>query len=103
MYWLYQDSRPSSPKGNSKLKILLIFLLSLKQKTNQILQAAIERIKFFLFRKAIYGWLKQGITTGQIKTKAIQADFAIFRHIQAYADIFRHNQACSGIIQAYSE
>ena len=40
---------------------------------------------------------------GQIKTKAIQADFAIFRQIQAYADIFRHNQACSGIIQAYSE
>ena len=54
MYWLYQDSRPSSPKGNRKLKILLIFLLSLKQKTNQILQAAIERNKFFLFRKAIY-------------------------------------------------
>ena len=40
---------------------------------------------------------------GKCKTKAIQADLGIFRHIRTYLDIIRHTQAYSGIIQAYSE
>ena len=41
----------SAPKGNSKYKILLVKIFSLKQKTNEILPAAIEKIKFCLFKK----------------------------------------------------
>ena len=39
---------------------------------------------------------------GKCKTKAIDADLGILRHILAYSDIFRHNQAYSGIFRNYS-
>ena len=51
---VYQDSwllAPLAPKGNNKFKILLVEVFSQKQKTNQILQATIEKIKFCLFKK----------------------------------------------------
>ena len=39
----------STPKGNTKCEILLEKVFSLKQKTNQILLATVENIKFCLF------------------------------------------------------
>ena len=73
--WVYQDSRPpalSAPKGNSKFEILLAKIFSLK-KQNQILPVTIEKIKFLLFSKTVYGSFRQGITIGKCKTKAIHA------------------------------
>ena len=88
-------------KDNNKFEIVTVKIFSLKQKANQILSATIEKIKFFLFRKTVYGSFKQGITMEKCKTKAIQADLTIFPHIQAYSHLLRDNQAHSGIIQAY--
>ena len=92
MYWVCQNSRPPAPKGNSKLEILLVKIFNLKQKTSQTLPATIEKIKFCLFKKTVYGSFKQWITMGRHKTKAIQADLRIFTHIQAYSDITRYIQ-----------
>ena len=55
-----QDSRPPTPqppKGISKIEILLVKIFSLKQKKqqNQILSATIEKIKFLLSKKTLYG------------------------------------------------
>ena len=51
---VYQDSQPlahSDMKGNSKFEILLVKIFSLKQKkTNQLLPATKEKIKFRLFK-----------------------------------------------------
>ena len=83
-YWVYQDSGPPALKGNGKLKILLVKIFSLKQKTSQILPATLEKIKFCLFKKTVWGSFKQWIRMGNCKAKAIQADLGIFTHIQAY-------------------
>ena len=40
---------PLALKGNSRFEILLANIFSLKQKTNQILPATPEKIKFCLF------------------------------------------------------
>ena len=51
---VYQDSQHlahSAPKGDSEYEILLVKVFSLKQKTNQILPATTEKIKFCLFKK----------------------------------------------------
>ena len=64
----------------------------MKQKASQILPAAIEKIKFFLLKKKVYGSFKQWITMGKCKRKAIKADLSIFTHIQAYSDIIRYIQ-----------
>ena len=50
-------------------------------------------MKFLLSKKTVYGFFGEGITTGEFKTKAIQANL----------DTFRHNQTYPGIIQAYSD
>ena len=42
---------PWPPKSNCKFKISLVKIFSLKQKTNQILPATIEKVKFCLFKK----------------------------------------------------
>ena len=73
---------PLRPKGKSKFEILFVKIFSLKQKINQILPATIEKIKFCLFKKTNVSF-RQGITIGKCKTKSIQADVVIFRHIQA--------------------
>ena len=100
MYWVYQDLRPPALQGNSKFEILLVKIFCLKQKTSQILPATIEKIKFCFFKKTVYGYLKQWITIGKCKRKAIQTDLG---NIHAHSDIFRYNQVHSGAIQAYSE
>ena len=51
---VYQDSRPPAPlalKDDTKFEILSVKIFHLKQKTNQILPATKEKIKFFLFKK----------------------------------------------------
>ena len=71
---------------------------------NQILSAALEEIKFCLFKKTPYYSIRQRIIRGKCKTKAVQADLCIFTHTPTYFHIcrhFRHNQAYSGIIQTY--
>ena len=68
-------------------------MFSLKQKTNQILSATLDKIKFCLFKKAVYGSFRQEVTMEKCKTKAIQADVGIFTHILAYPDIHKHKQA----------
>ena len=42
---------PSTLKDNRKFSILLTKIFSLKQKTNQILPATIEKIRFYLFKE----------------------------------------------------
>ena len=63
------------------------------KKQSQIPPASIEKNKFLLFKKTLYGSTItiQGITIGKCKTKTVQADLGIFWHDQAY----------SGIIQEY--
>ena len=48
---LYQDLQPSATKSNRKFEILVVKVISLKQKANQILSATIDKIKFCLFKK----------------------------------------------------
>ena len=69
-----------------------------------MLSATMKKIKYFFFKKTIYGSIRQRMTTGKCKTKAIQADLGIFTflHIQIYLQIFRNNQTYLGIIQVYS-
>ena len=53
---VYQDSLPLATldhKGNSKFEILLVRIFNLKQKTNQILPATVEKIKFCLLKKTV--------------------------------------------------
>ena len=89
-------------KSKSKFEILIVNIFCLKQKTNQILSAAIEKINFFLFKKTIYGSFRQGITMEKCKTRAIQADLTIFTHIPAYSGMF--TTLCnSGVTPKYSE
>ena len=92
------------PKGKSKFEILLVKIFSPEQKTNQMLSATIEKIKYFVFKKTINGSIRQRKAMGKCKTKAIQADLGVFTfpHIEIYLQVFRHNQTYSGIIQAYS-
>ena len=49
----YQDSQTSAPKGNNEFKTLLVKIFSLNQKTNQIVPATVEKIKFCLFKKIV--------------------------------------------------
>ena len=67
-------------------------IFSLKQKTNQILSATLEKIKYCPFKKKSPWFLS--------KTKTIQADVDIFIHIPAYSDILKYKHAYS---QVYSE
>ena len=96
------EPKSGPAKGKSKFETLIVKIFCLKQKANQILTAAIEKVKFFLFKETIYGSSRQVIIMKKRKTKAIQVDLTIFTHIPAYSHLFRHNQAYSGIIQAYS-
>ena len=65
-------------------------MFSLKQKTSQILPATIGKIKFYLFKKTVYGSLRQEIIMGKCTTKAIQADVGMFTDIPAYSGIFKN-------------
>ena len=47
---LYQDLQPSATKSNRKFETLVVKVISLKQKVNQILSATIDKIKFCLFK-----------------------------------------------------
>ena len=94
---VYQDSRPAvtgalAPKANNKLEILFVKLVRLKQKTNQMLRATIDKIRFRLFKKITSCSFRYGIAIEKCKAKTIQVDSRTFRYIQAYSDIFRHNQ-----------
>ena len=89
-------------QGKSKFETLIVKIFSLKQKANQILSAAIEKIKFFLFKKTVYGSFRQVITLEKCITKAIQANLTIFTHIPAYLGIFTVIQAQSSIFRDYS-
>ena len=87
--------RSSIPKENSKFEILIAKIFSLKQKANQILSATLEKIKFCLFKKTVYGSFRKDITMEKCKIKAIQADIDIFTHILACSGLFKHKQAYS--------
>ena len=65
-------------------------MFSLKQKTSQILPATVDKIKFYLFKKTVYGSFRQEIIMGKCKTKAIQADVGMFTDIPAYSGIFKN-------------
>ena len=72
---------PRFPKVTANLKSYLYKNLVLKkQETCQTLSATLEKIKFCLFRKTVYGSFRhrQGIKMEICKTKAIQADLGIF-------------------------
>ena len=62
-------------------------MFSLKQKTNQMLPGTIDKIKLSFQENSLW-W--QGITMGNCKTIAIQADLGIFTHIPAYSGIFKN-------------
>ena len=84
---------------------LLKYLLLIKQKTNQILSAAVEKIRFCHFKKtgdSSFGH-RPGIIMeiSKIKEHNIQVDLDIFWHILAYSDILRYKQAYIETIQAY--
>ena len=49
-----QFPQPLTSKGNSKFEILLVKKFRLKQETNQIRAVSIVKIKFCLFKKAVY-------------------------------------------------
>ena len=85
------DLRSSIPKENGKFEILIAKIFSLKQKANQILSATLEKIKFCLFKKTVYGSFRQDITTEKCKIKAIQADIDIFTHILACSGLFKRS------------
>ena len=54
--WVYQDSRPSGPKGNCKCEILLVKIFNLKQKAKSNTSSYYRvKIKFLLFKKTVYG------------------------------------------------
>ena len=72
-----------------------------KQKTNQILSATLEKVKFCFFKKTVYKSFRQGITMEKCKAKGIQVDLGIVRHILAYSDIFKHKEVNSGNIRVY--
>ena len=59
--WVYQDSWssvPSALKVNNKFEVLLVKILSLKQKQNQELLAITENIKFLLLKKTYYDFFR---------------------------------------------
>ena len=96
------EPKSGPAKGKSKFEILIVKIFCLKQKANQIFTAAIEKVKFILFKETIYGSSRQVITMKKRKTKAIQADLTIFPYIPAYSDIFTFIQAQSSIFRNYS-
>ena len=56
--WVNQESRspaPLPPKYNKKFEILLVKIFNLKQKQNQLLLVTLEKIKFLLLKKTVYG------------------------------------------------
>ena len=69
-------------------KLLFARVFSLKQKTNQIRPAPLEKVKYCVFKKTVHGSFE----------KTNHSD--IFIHILAYFDIFTYKQTYS---QAYSE
>ena len=82
----------SRQRYNCKFEILAVKIFNLKQKANKIHLATIEKIKFCLFKKIVYGSFRHVITMEKSKTKAIQAELGIFTHIPEYSGIFRHVQ-----------
>ena len=95
------EPKSGPAKGKSKFETLIVKIFCLKQKA-KILTAAIEKVKFFLFKETIYGSSRQVIIMKKRKTKAIQADLTIFTHIPAYSGIFTFIQAQSSIFRNYS-
>ena len=87
----FKAAGPRSPKVTANLSLTCNLSLT------------IEKIKFCLFKKAVFGFFRPGITTGKCKTKTIQANLGIFIHIPTYLGTFRHNQIYPGIILVYSE
>ena len=63
IYRVYQDSRHLGPQRQQRISNLTTFSLktfsvktfSLKKIQNQVLPATIEKIKFLLFKKTVYG------------------------------------------------
>ena len=103
-----QDSGPlvsPTPRGNSKLKILLVQLVYNKKQVKYF-QLPQKRSNFVTSRKQPHissnhtkkntRSSRQRITMGRYKTKATEADLDIFTHISSYSDILcisRHIQA----------
>ena len=96
LYVRYINTHSSQPpftsafKGNSNFEILLVKIFSVKQKANQILPAAMRKIKFFLFKRTASCSFRRRTTIENCKTKAIYA--GRFRHIHAYSDIWKYTQ-----------
>ena len=70
-----------------------------------MLSATLEKIKFCLFKKTVYGSFRhrQGIAMEICKTKAIQTDLSIFWHTLTDSGIHSHIEELFGHIQAYLE
>ena len=84
------DEATKSGKSTATTPNLLIAkIFSLKQKTNQILSAALEKIKYGLFKKTVYGSFK--------KQKPLR-EMWVF--ILRYSEIFKYKHTYS---QVYSE
>ena len=66
-------------------KLLFAKIFSLKQKTNQILSATLEKIKYCLFKKTVYVSFKK-----QKPFRQMQIYLYIFWHIQIYFGISRY-------------
>ena len=90
-----------TPKGNSKFEILLVKILSLKQKLNQILPVTTEKIKFCLVNKQPRLQVYKGLQRKKKKKSHQIGIFIILQHVQAHSDICKCKQAYPKIIQAY--
>ena len=63
---------PLALKANSKFEILLAKIFGLKQKTTQILPAALGKIKFCFLTKQPHVALDKGLQCGNVKQKSFR-------------------------------
>ena len=67
-----------------------------------MLSAIVEKDKFFLLKKTIYGYFRLRITMRKCKTKTIEVYLGIFTHFPTYSDIFTPTQAQCDIFRNYA-
>ena len=86
------EATKSRKSTTTTLNLLTAKIFSLKQKTNPILSAALEKTKYCLFKKTVYGFFKKQIPHLPFR------EMWIF--ILGYSEIFKYKHTYS---QVYSE
>ena len=85
-YLIKPDEATKSRKSTITMsKLLFAKIFSLKQKANQTLSATLEKIKYCLLKKTVYGSFKK-----QKPSRQMQIYSYIFWHMQTYLSISRH-------------